>query len=168
MPFYEYECPHCKYYAEVLQKLGDRLLKKCPSCGKAGFRRLVSAPVFRLKGSGWYETDFKSEREDKRNLAGAEHEEAKAAAPAPAGEGAAAQAGKSGADPAPAAPAEKTEKPAEQGGRRAGTASAKRPEKAAKPAGSARATGSARAAKPQARRAAGRPRRNPGKGRGRR
>jgi putative FmdB family regulatory protein len=163
MPFYEYECPHCKYYAEVLQKLSDRLLKKCPSCGKAGFRRLVSAPVFRLKGSGWYETDFKSEREDKRNLAGAEHEEAKAAAPAPAGT--------AGAEPAPAAPAEKTEKPAEPGARRAGTASAKRPAKPAKPARTARtarAAGTARAAKPQARRATLRPRRAPGKGRGRR
>ncbi|MGH8252559.1 MAG: FmdB family zinc ribbon protein [Steroidobacteraceae bacterium] len=76
MPFYEYECPACKFYLEVLQKLSDKPLKKCPSCGKAGFRRLVSAPVFRLKGSGWYETDFKSDKEGQRNLAGAEREEA--------------------------------------------------------------------------------------------
>jgi putative FmdB family regulatory protein len=74
MPFYEYECPSCKYYAEVLQKISERPLKKCPSCGKAGFRKLVSAPVFRLKGSGWYETDFKGESDNKRNRAGAEHE----------------------------------------------------------------------------------------------
>ena len=76
MPFYEYECPSCKFYTEVLQKISDKPLKKCPSCGKAGFRRLVSAPVFRLKGSGWYETDFKSDTEGQRNLAGAEREEA--------------------------------------------------------------------------------------------
>jgi putative FmdB family regulatory protein len=76
MPFYEYECPACKFYTEVLQKISDKPLKKCPSCGKAGFRRLVSAPVFRLKGSGWYETDFKSDKEGQRNLAGAEREEA--------------------------------------------------------------------------------------------
>jgi putative FmdB family regulatory protein len=78
MPFYEYECPSCRYYLEVLQKITDRPLKKCPSCGKAGFKRLVSAPVFRLKGSGWYETDFKSDKDSKRNLAGADREDAKA------------------------------------------------------------------------------------------
>jgi putative FmdB family regulatory protein len=81
MPFYEYECPACKFYTEVLQKISDKPLKKCPSCGKAGFKRLVSAPVFRLKGSGWYETDFKSDKEGQRNLAGAERE---VAAPADA------------------------------------------------------------------------------------
>ena len=75
MPFYEYECPSCKFYSEVLQKISDRPLKKCPSCGKPGFKKLVSAPVFRLKGSGWYETDFKSEKDSQRNLAGPEREE---------------------------------------------------------------------------------------------
>ena len=80
MPFYEYECPSCKYYLEVLQKINDKPLKKCPSCGKAGFKRLMSAPVFRLKGSGWYETDFKSDKEGQRNLAGPEREEPVAAA----------------------------------------------------------------------------------------
>ena len=82
MPFYEYECPSCRYYLEVLQKLSDKPVKKCPSCGKAGFKRLMSAPVFRLKGSGWYETDFKSDKEGQRNLAGAEPAEVKAEAPA--------------------------------------------------------------------------------------
>lgn len=77
MPFYEYECPHCGYRDEVLQKINDAPLKKCPTCGKKGLRKLMSAPVFRLKGSGWYETDFKSDKENKRNLAGAEKEEAK-------------------------------------------------------------------------------------------
>jgi putative FmdB family regulatory protein len=77
MPFYEYECPHCGYHDEVLQKIKDAPLKKCPSCGKPGLRKLMSAPVFRLKGSGWYETDFKSDKENKRNLAGGDKEEAK-------------------------------------------------------------------------------------------
>jgi len=81
MPFYEYECPACRYYLEVLQKISDKPLKKCPSCGKSGFKRLMSAPVFRLKGSGWYETDFKSDKEGKRNLAGAERDEGKTVAP---------------------------------------------------------------------------------------
>jgi putative FmdB family regulatory protein len=81
MPFYEYECPSCRYYLEVLQKISEKPMKKCPSCGKSGFKRLMSAPVFRLKGSGWYETDFKSDKESQRNLAGAEPAEAKAEAP---------------------------------------------------------------------------------------
>ena len=77
MPFYEYECPNCGYHDEVLQKITDKPLKKCPSCGKNGLKKLMSAPVFRLKGSGWYETDFKSDKENKRNLAGPDKEEAK-------------------------------------------------------------------------------------------
>ena len=86
MPFYEYECPSCKYYAEVMQKITDAPLTKCPSCGKRGMKKLVSAPVFRLKGGGWYETDFKSDKENKRNLHGAEKEEAKAESKAEAKE----------------------------------------------------------------------------------
>jgi predicted nucleic acid-binding Zn ribbon protein len=52
-----------------MQKVNDTPLKKCPECGKPALQRLMSAPVFRLKGSGWYETDFKSDDENKRNLA---------------------------------------------------------------------------------------------------
>jgi putative FmdB family regulatory protein len=69
MPFYEYECSNCKFYVETLQKISDEPLRKCPSCKKSTMKKLISAPVFRLKGAGWYETDFKSENEDKRNLA---------------------------------------------------------------------------------------------------
>lgn len=72
MPFYEYECTNCKFYVEALQKISETPLRKCPSCKKQTMKRLVSAPVFRLKGGGWYETDFKSEQEGKRNLAGGE------------------------------------------------------------------------------------------------
>jgi putative FmdB family regulatory protein len=78
MPFYEYECQACKYYAEVMQKISDTPLTRCPSCGKRALKKLVSVPVFRLKGSGWYETDFKSDKESRRNIHGAEKEEAKA------------------------------------------------------------------------------------------
>lgn len=72
MPFYEYECGSCGHHTEVLQKVSDAPLKKCPDCGKSALKRLISAPVFRLKGGGWYETDFKSDKENKRNLAGRE------------------------------------------------------------------------------------------------
>src|SRR3569832_693209 len=75
MPFYEYECSNCKFYTEVMQKISDTPLTKCPSCGKSALVKLVSAPNFRLKGGGWYETDFKGDKENKRNLAGAEREE---------------------------------------------------------------------------------------------
>jgi putative FmdB family regulatory protein len=76
MPFYEYQCRACGKLTEVLQKVSDPPLRKCPECGKAQLVKLVSAPVFRLKGGGWYETDFKSDAENKRNLVG-EKEEAK-------------------------------------------------------------------------------------------
>jgi putative FmdB family regulatory protein len=70
MPFYEYQCSACGHHHEELQKVTDRPMRKCPACGRTTLRRLVSAPVFRLKGSGWYETDFKADKETKRNLAG--------------------------------------------------------------------------------------------------
>jgi putative FmdB family regulatory protein len=77
MPFYEYQCSHCGHLEEVLQNISDKPLKKCPNCGKNGLKKLMSAPVFRLKGTGWYETDFKSDKENKRNLVGADKDEAK-------------------------------------------------------------------------------------------
>lgn len=72
MPFYEYQCQACGAQTEELQKITDAPLRKCRNCGKLKLVRLVSAPVFRLKGGGWYETDFKSEGEKKHNLAGGE------------------------------------------------------------------------------------------------
>jgi len=68
MPIYEYECTKCGHYLEALQKIADKPLRECPECGKHALKRLVSAPMFRLSGSGWYETDFKSDQEKKRNL----------------------------------------------------------------------------------------------------
>jgi putative FmdB family regulatory protein len=72
MPFYEYQCKACGAHHEAMQKISDPPLKKCPECGKSRLVKLISAPVFRLKGGGWYETDFKSDQETKRNLAGEE------------------------------------------------------------------------------------------------
>jgi putative FmdB family regulatory protein len=69
MPFYEYQCKLCGHTLEAMQKISEPALKKCPHCGKPALNRLMSAPVFRLKGAGWYETDFKSDQEGKRNLA---------------------------------------------------------------------------------------------------
>jgi putative FmdB family regulatory protein len=76
MPIYEYECSNCKFYVEALQKISEAPLRQCPSCKKQTLKRLVSAPVFRLKGGGWYETDFKSDKEGQRNLAKGEEAEA--------------------------------------------------------------------------------------------
>ena len=69
MPIYEYQCQACRSVHEVLQKVSDPLLKKCPECGKSKLKKIVSAPSFRLSGTGWYETDFKSDKDKKRNLA---------------------------------------------------------------------------------------------------
>jgi len=60
MPIYEYQCSECGYQTEVLQKISDAPMKICPECGKPTMKKLVSAAAFRLKGGGWYETDFKS------------------------------------------------------------------------------------------------------------
>lgn len=68
MPIYEYVCRHCGEELERLQKLADAALTDCPACGESALKRKVSAAGFRLAGSGWYETDFKSK--DRRNLAG--------------------------------------------------------------------------------------------------
>jgi putative FmdB family regulatory protein len=60
MPIYEYQCAECGYQTEVLQKISDEPLKDCPECGKPAMKKMVTAAAFRLKGGGWYETDFKS------------------------------------------------------------------------------------------------------------
>lgn len=71
MPIYEYECKACGHGFDVLQKVSDGALRKCPQCGVLKLQRLVSAPQFRLKGTGWYETDFKKDGR-KRVLDGGE------------------------------------------------------------------------------------------------
>jgi putative FmdB family regulatory protein len=77
MPFYEYQCKSCGHELEAMQKVSDAPLKKCPHCGKTQLQRLMSAPVFRLKGAGWYETDFKGDKDKQRNLADRPEEAAK-------------------------------------------------------------------------------------------
>lgn len=60
MPIYEYQCDSCGARIEALQKLSDKPLEVCSACGSSSLRKLVSAASFRLKGGGWYETDFKT------------------------------------------------------------------------------------------------------------
>ena len=67
MPIYEYQCDDCNHFLDALQKVNDKPLVDCPECGKNSLRRLISAPNFRLKGEGWYETDFK--KENRKNVA---------------------------------------------------------------------------------------------------
>ena len=66
MPIYEYQCQACEHQFERLQKVSDKPLNICPDCGKPELKKLVSAAAFRLKGGGWYETDFKTG--NKKNL----------------------------------------------------------------------------------------------------
>ena len=68
MPIYEYQCEACEHKMEKLQKLSDEPLKVCPICNEPRLNKLVSAAGFRLKGDGWYETDFKTGK--KKNVAG--------------------------------------------------------------------------------------------------
>ncbi|MDH3273959.1 MAG: zinc ribbon domain-containing protein [Gammaproteobacteria bacterium] len=68
MPIYAYACKKCEHTLDALQKIADEPLVDCPECGEAALKRLITAPRFRLKGQGWYETDFK--KDNQRNLAG--------------------------------------------------------------------------------------------------
>ncbi|MGH8506724.1 MAG: FmdB family zinc ribbon protein [Stenotrophobium sp.] len=67
MPIYDYYCQACGQQSEIMHKISDPPAKDCPHCGKPALTKQVSAAGFRLKGGGWYETDFKSG--NKRNLA---------------------------------------------------------------------------------------------------
>ncbi|MBD2859794.1 zinc ribbon domain-containing protein [Spongiibacter sp. KMU-158] len=69
MPIYEYACKDCGHTLEKLQKMSDPVLVDCPACNKPSLEKQISAAGFRLKGGGWYETDFKSSG-TKKNLAG--------------------------------------------------------------------------------------------------
>ena len=66
MPIYDYKCSDCEHQIEVIQKINDEPMIVCPECSKRSLKKLVSAPSFRLKGSGWYETDFKTGK--KKNI----------------------------------------------------------------------------------------------------
>ena len=73
MPIYGYVCKSCGHRFDVLQKISDDPLVHCPDCGEPQLQKELSAPKFRLKGQGWYETDFKTG--DKRNLHGGDKKE---------------------------------------------------------------------------------------------
>lgn len=79
MPIYEYRCDACGHELEAMQRMSDAPLSECPSCGKPALKKLISAAGFRLKGQGWYETDFKSGKQ--KNLHSGDKQESK---PAPA------------------------------------------------------------------------------------
>jgi len=70
MPIYEYQCEACGHYLETLQKISEPPLTECHKCGKPALKKLISAAAFRLKGGGWYETDFKTG--NKKNVTQAE------------------------------------------------------------------------------------------------
>lgn len=83
MPIYDFACSACGHSFERLQKMSDADPTVCPDCGKECVVRQVTAPSFRLAGSGWYETDFKKDGDKKKNLADGKASTDKSAAPAP-------------------------------------------------------------------------------------
>lgn len=60
MPIYPYVCTECGHEFDALQKISEEPLSECPVCGKSSLRKRLAAPAFQLKGTGWYETDFKN------------------------------------------------------------------------------------------------------------
>ena len=94
MPIYEYQCSDCGHELEVLQKISDPVLTECPNCAHSTLKKKISAAAFRLKGGGWYETDFK--KSGKKNLAGDGKSAAEGGA-APAASASAAESGSGGA-----------------------------------------------------------------------
>ena len=77
MPIYEYVCTECNHGHDALQKISDAPLTDCPACSKPALKKMISAPRFRLSGSGWYETDFKSSNQ--KNLTDSGDKKAKPA-----------------------------------------------------------------------------------------
>jgi len=102
MPIYEYQCASCGTVFDSLQKMSDPDPDTCPTCDQPKISRRVTAPSFRLSGSGWYETDFKKDGDKKRNLSG------DGSSGAPAAEASSTPA-KSDATPAAPAPAAKSD-----------------------------------------------------------
>ncbi|RZO12459.1 MAG: zinc ribbon domain-containing protein [SAR86 cluster bacterium] len=75
MPIYEYKCLKCEHQFEVIQRFSDNPVETCPACNRKTVKKLVSAPSFRLKGGGWYETDFKTG--SKKNIVDTKDEKSK-------------------------------------------------------------------------------------------
>ena len=74
MPIYDYKCSNCEHQFELIQKFSDQPAEICPQCSQKSIQKLVSAPSFRLKGGGWYETDFKTGA--KKNIVDAKDDKA--------------------------------------------------------------------------------------------
>lgn len=79
MPIYEYVCTACGHTFEIFQGIKDAPLVDCQHCQKPSLTKLISASLFRLKGGGWYETDFKKDSDKKKNLISNENVSASAA-----------------------------------------------------------------------------------------
>ena len=75
MPIYEYKCERCDHQFEILQKISDKPASTCPACNADSLRKLISAAAFKLKGTGWYETDFKTG--SKKNIVDTKDEKSK-------------------------------------------------------------------------------------------
>ena len=108
MPIYAFECAACGHDFDRLQKLSDPDPSACPECGADAVKRQLTAPSFRLSGSGWYETDFKKDGDRKRNLT-EKAEGASGGSDAGKAESKPAAEGKAEAKPAEAKPVAKAE-----------------------------------------------------------
>jgi len=85
MPIYAYRCGDCGFEKDVLQKFSDAPLSECPQCHKPAFARMVTAPNFQLKGTGWYVTDFRGGKDGAKG--GGKAGEGKADSPGNGGNG---------------------------------------------------------------------------------
>lgn len=103
MPIYEYQCRACSQQLEVIQKFSDAPLTECPACGKSALQKMISAPAFQLKGSGWYQTDFKDMGRKKPSAGSADTKGAAPDKPATEGAGETKAAPGANATPKPAA-----------------------------------------------------------------
>ena len=66
MPIYEYQCQSCGHQFDVIQKISDEKLTICPKCKEKKLKKLVTSAGFKLRGTGWYETDFKNKKKEKK------------------------------------------------------------------------------------------------------
>ncbi len=138
MPIYEYQCRACEHEFETIQKISEPVLTQCPECGKDQLHKKISAVAFRLKGGGWYETDFKSG--DKRNVAGRDDG---GDAPSSGSDGAKSDAKESATTKGDSGAGETSSKPAKEGAGKDSSTTAK----AAKPAEPTKKTDSQSSAK---------------------
>lgn len=104
MPIYAYKCQACGHEMEALQKMSDAPLTDCPACNKTELKKMLTAPAFRLSGSGWYETDFKKDK--RKNIAGDAPPDAGKGSGGSGGDSAGSSSGDSGGSSSGTAPAD--------------------------------------------------------------